>query len=67
VHVGAAFPKADPLFRLVAIEDGVVKIGIAGGSLQDGSETVSVEKGNTVTLMNTADGTRYVIKVVSIS
>jgi hypothetical protein len=67
VQVDAAFPKARPLFRLVAIEDGVAQIGIAGGTLQDGSRTVPIENGKTVTLMNTADGTRYVIKLVSIS
>ena len=67
VRVGGEFPKASPLFRLVSIKDGVARIGIAGGSLQDGSETVALRKGKTLTLMNTADGTRYVLKLVSIS
>jgi hypothetical protein len=67
VKVGAEFPKADPLFRLVEIKDGVARIGIAGGSLEDGSETVALRKGKTLTLMNTADGTRYVLKLISVS
>jgi hypothetical protein len=67
VKVGAAFPAATPVFRLVAIKKGVAQIGIAGGSLQGGAQTVPLSKGQTVTLMNTADGTRYVLKLVSVS
>jgi hypothetical protein len=67
VKVGDAFPAANPVFRLVSIKDGVAQVGIAGGSLQGGSQTVPLEKGKTVTLMNTADGTRYVLKLVSVA
>jgi hypothetical protein len=67
INVGADFPKASPLFRLVAIKDGVAQIGIAGGSLEDGSETVALREGKTLTLMNTADGTRYVLKLIAVS
>lgn len=67
VQVGGAFPKANPLFRLVAIKNGLARIGIAGGSLQDGAPTVSLAVGKTVTLMNTADGTKYVIKLIALT
>jgi cell division septation protein DedD len=67
VKIGDAFPKANPLFRLLSIKDGVAKIAIAGGSLQDGSEAVSLTKDEPLTLMNTADGTKYVIRLVSVS
>lgn len=67
VQLGGAFPKANPLFRLVAIKDGVAKIGIAGGSLKDGAQTASLQAGKPLTLMNTADGTRYVLRLVSLS
>ncbi len=67
VQVGGPFPKATPVFSLVSIKADVVQIGIAGGSLEDGSPTVPLKLGATVTLMNTADGTRYVLKLVSIS
>jgi len=43
------------------------KIGIAGGSLTNGKNTVTIPVGKTVTLMNTADGTKYTIKLVSVS
>lgn len=66
VKIGGAFPKANPLFRLASIKDGIAQIGIAGGSLQDGSETVPVSKDKPLTLMNTADGTRYVIKLLAV-
>ncbi len=39
------------------------KISIAGGSLANGS-TVTLSLGKPVTLMNTADGTRYVLVYV---
>ena len=67
VKIGDAFPKADPLFRLASIKDGVAKITIAGGSLQDGAEAVSLTKDEPLTLMNTADGTKYVIRLVSVA
>ena len=67
VTIGGAFPKANPLFRLASIKDGIAKISIAGGSLQDGAEAVSLTKDEPLTLMNTADGTKYVIKLLSVS
>lgn len=67
VKIGAAFPKANPLFRLASIKNGVAKITIAGGSLQDGSPFVPLKKDEPLTLMNTADGTKYVIKLLSVS
>ena len=66
VTVGGDFPKAEPLFRLMSLEEDVAEIGIAGGSLQDGAKTVPLKVGGTLTLMNTADGTRYVLKLVKI-
>lgn len=67
VKIGDAFPKANPLFRLASIKDGIAKITIAGGSLQDGAEAVSLTKDEPLTLMNTADGTKYVIRLLSVS
>ena len=43
------------------------KVAIAGGSIQGGHQTVTVKKNTPVTLMNTADGTRYVLRLVSVS
>jgi hypothetical protein len=65
VRVGASFPSANPLFRLVSISQGVVKIGIADGSYSSGARTVSLVAGRTLTLVDTADGLRYRIRLVS--
>lgn len=67
VSVGGQFPTADPVFTLVSLTATTAKVGIAGGSLESGSQTVTLKKNKPVTLMNTADGTRYVLRLVSIS
>jgi hypothetical protein len=67
VQVGAEFPTADPAFVLVSASKGSVRIGIAGGSLATGSDTVTLQRGKTLTLVNTVDGTEYRLRLVSIS
>lgn len=57
------FPAADPMFVLAKLGKGVAHIGVAGGSFTSG-ETVPVRRGGRVTLMNTATGARYVVKVL---
>jgi hypothetical protein len=65
VSVGARFPAANPSFTLVSLTASSAKVGIAGGSLENGSATVTLKKGTPLTLMNTADGTRYVLRLLS--
>ena len=67
IQVGSQFPTADPAFTLVSVTATTAKVGIAGGSFENGSPTVKLKKNKPVTLMNTADGTRYVLRLVSIS
>jgi hypothetical protein len=67
VDLSKTFPSSDPVFRLVALTRTTAKIGIAGGSLSTGDSTTTLTKGKKVTLMNTADGTRYVLVLRSIS
>jgi hypothetical protein len=67
VNVKSDFPAASPLFHLVSLTAKTAKISIAGGSLATGAPTVTLELGKPTTLMNTADGTRYVIVLVSTS
>jgi hypothetical protein len=67
VQAGGQFPTADPVFTLVSLTATTARIGIAGGSLESGSQTVTLKKNKPVTLMNTADGTRYVLRLVSTS
>lgn len=65
VAVGGDFPKDSPVFTLVKLVGGEARIAIAGGALASGSPTTTLEKGKTLTLVNTADGTRYELKLVS--
>jgi hypothetical protein len=65
VSVGKSFPAAAPVFSLVSLAGGSAKIGIADGSYESGAATVTLTKGKTVTLLNTADGSRYVLRLVA--
>ena len=67
VSVGTSFPTASPVFTLVSLTPRAAKIGIAGGSYENGAASVTLAKGKTVTLMNTADGTRYVLRLVAVA
>ena len=65
VRVGASFPSANPLFRLVSVSNGVARIGIASGSYSSGAQTVSLLAGRSLTLVDTADGIRYQLRLLS--
>lgn len=67
VQVGSQFPTSDPAFRLVSLTATTAKVGIAGGTFENGGQTVTLKKNKPLTLMNTADGMRYVLRLVSIS
>jgi hypothetical protein len=66
VKVGSAFPASNPTFKLVSVTKTTAKIGIAGGSLASGSQTVTLTRNTPLTLMNTADGTRYLLRLLSV-
>jgi hypothetical protein len=53
------FPSGAPVFRLVSWTSGTAEIGIVGGSYQSGGQTLTLEKGKPVTLMNTSDDKKY--------
>ena len=68
VAVGSDFPQATstdpaatPLFHLVSLTATSAKISIVGGSYSSGAATVTLKVNKPVTLMNTADGTRYTL------
>jgi hypothetical protein len=65
VRVGASFPTSNPLFKLVAVTHGGVRIGIANGSYATGAQTVTLGAGRSLTLVDTADGVRYKVTLVS--
>jgi len=67
VQVGGVFPSSDPFFRLVSLTKKGAKISIAGGSLANGAPTVTLTKAKPLTLQNTSDGTRYVLRLLSVS
>lgn len=67
VQVSAEFPAANPAFALVGVAKGSVKIGVAGGTLASGDATVTLRKAEPLTLVNTADGTRYRLRLISVS
>jgi hypothetical protein len=66
VSVGTDFPQssttepnATPIFHLVSLTMTTAKISIAGGSYTSGASTVTLRVNKPVTLMNTADGSRF--------
>jgi hypothetical protein len=67
VTTGSQFPASDPIFTLVSVSSKTAKVAIAGGSLEGGKATVTLRKSKPVTLLNTADGTRYVLRLLSVS
>lgn len=67
VAIGGRFPSSDPFFKLVSLTAKGAKISIAGGALANGSATVTLTKAKPLTLQNTADGTRYVLRLLSVS
>jgi hypothetical protein len=67
VRVAGTFPKEKPVFRLVSLKEDTAKIGIAGGTLRGGSQTVTLTKGEPLTLLNTVNGKRYKVELGAIS
>jgi hypothetical protein len=68
VPTGTDFPQASssdssivPIFHLVSLTAHSAKISIVGGSYSSGAAAVTLRENKPVTLMNTADGTRYVL------
>ena len=57
----ATDPTVVPLFHLVSVTAHTATISIAGGSYATGAPTVTLKENKPVTLMNTADGTRYTL------
>jgi hypothetical protein len=68
VPTGTDFPQASPtdssivpLFHLVSVTAHSAKVSIVGGSYATGATAITLKENKPVTLMNTADGTRYVL------
>jgi hypothetical protein len=65
VVYGAAFPTADPVFRLANVTESGVEVGLASGSFDDGRQTVAIAVGEQVQLVGD-NGTSYTVRVVSV-
>jgi hypothetical protein len=63
VMTGANFPAATPMFQLVSLTDTTAKVAVAGGSYASGAQTLTLKVNVPVTLVNTADGTRYTLEL----
>lgn len=63
VATGANFPAANPMFQLVSLTDTTAKVAVAGGSYASGAPTLTLKVNVPVTLVNTADGTRYTLEL----
>jgi hypothetical protein len=64
VSTGANFPAAAPVFQLVALTATTAKVAVAGGSYASGNATLTLKVNTPVTLVNTADGTRYTLTLL---
>lgn len=64
VRVGASFPSSNPIFRLVAVTSGAVRIGIANGSYASGAQTVLLRPNRTITLVDTSNNARYKLQLL---
>ena len=67
VYVGNGFPAADARFRLVALGNKAIRVGVMGGGFDGGVPTIKLARGKQVTLANRADGAHYVITLVRLT
>jgi len=51
------------MFQLVSLTDTTAKVAVAGGSYATGASTLTLKVNVPVTLVNTADGTRYTLEL----
>jgi hypothetical protein len=67
VNVDGTFPGNEDIFRVISIaKDGKsAKISVVGGAYDSGASAVTLKMGEKLTLVNTADGTRYVLQLKS--
>jgi hypothetical protein len=63
VDVKKRFPKVDPTFVLLSLKAKVAQIGVVGGAFANGG-TIPLEMGKSLTLVNTATGARYTLKLL---
>jgi len=55
----ASNPSVQPLFHLISLTAHTARISIVGGSYSNGAAAATLRENRPLTLMNTADGTKY--------
>ncbi len=63
VAVKKRFPKADPTFVLLNLKPKTAQLGVVGGAFTGGG-TITLKMGQTLTLVNTATGARYSLRLL---
>jgi hypothetical protein len=63
LKVKQLFPEQEDLFVLVSVKGKTAKVAVAGGAFTDG-QTVTLKLGKNLTLVNTATGARYSLKLL---
>jgi len=64
VALNGSFPESGA-FTLDAITAKSITVSVTDGSFSGGRSSVTIRKGHTVVLVNTVDGTRYALKMIS--
>src|SRR4051812_30024991 len=67
VSLSDSFPAEGPLFHLDAIGAKSIKFSLLAGTFANGVRQITLLKGHKLTLRNTADGSRFVIELVTTS
>lgn len=66
IATGGAFPSADPVFRLAALDADGGEIGLVEGQFSTGAGTITIAVGETRTLVSQPDGTRFRVRLVRV-
>ncbi|HEV2591390.1 MAG TPA: hypothetical protein VGU02_05795 [Gaiellaceae bacterium] len=64
VAVGSTFPAANPVFKLVAVGRKAIWISLIGGSFGAGQQTLKIQLGRPIKLVNTTASTSYLLNLV---
>lgn len=67
IPVGSGFPESHPVFKLVSVGSRSIWISLVGGSFGGGKQTLRIDAGHPVKLVNTTAATKYLIKVVRVT
>jgi hypothetical protein len=64
---GVPFPEANPVFKLVAVGRKAMWISLVGGTFGNGQQTLKIERGHPVKLVDTTANLDFVIQLVKMT